>query len=275
MNPASAPKREDDDWIRYIATLDAKLQVYSPKYTFLLSYFFTNCVLFFFPAVDEYLNWPEHGFLSIVICVGRGFGRVLNLNVALLFILASRKTLGFLRNTVVGTILPIDEAMPELHSFIAYACFAAATIHGVCHCIASTGMNLWAPGFGKNTWCIVSGYVIFSLYGLIVATSMAYMRRRRFEVFLHVHMFGSLLFIPIICLHGFYNAKPYSYKWVLGPAMLYLFDKLARKMSENQASVRIHVDSNQRKVTCSGGIGTRHAGGRNSFSFLHCQKHFY
>lgn len=255
MNQAGAPTGGSDDYIRYIATFDAKLQVYSPKYTFLLSYFLGNIVLFLFPAVDEYLSWQEHGYLSWIICIGRGWGRILNLNIALLFFLASKKTLDLLRNTVISAILPIDEAMPELHSYIGYMCFGAATIHGACHCIASVGLKLWEVGFGKRTWCVVSGFIIFAMYGLMIVTSMSAMRKLKYEVFIYVHLFGSLLFIPLICFHGFYHSKLYSYKWVVGPATLYILDKLAGKLSENHASVRIHVDSKQKRLTCDAGIG--------------------
>lgn len=255
MVSPSVASSASDDGIRFIAIFDAKLQVYSPKYTFLLSYILTTCVLFFFSAVDEYFNWPEDAFLAWILCIARGFGHVLNFNIALIFLLASKKTLGLLRNTVIGAVLPIDEAMPELHSFIGYVSFVSAVIHGTFHYIAALGRNLWAPGFGKWTWCIVSGFIVLALFGTIVATAMRPMRKRNFEAFIRAHLVGATLFIPLICLHGFYNGKLYSFKWILGPAIIYVLDKCLRKWSEHQASVRIHVDSAYRNMVYGGDIG--------------------
>lgn len=255
MAPPSVASRASDEGIRFIAILDAKLQVYSSKYTFLLSYLLTNIVLFFFAAVDEFFNWPNDPLLAWSLCIARGFGFVLNMNVALIFILASKKTLGVLRNTVLGAVLPIDQAMPEMHSLVGYVSFLSAALHGTFHCIGALAGNLWAPGFGKWTSCVVSGFVLFSLLGAIVATALRPMRRRNFELFIRTHIMGATLFIPLLCLHGFYNGKIYSYKWSIVPAFVYLLDRLIRKRSENQASVRIHVDSVYQNLVYGNNIG--------------------
>lgn len=255
MVPPSVASKARDEGIRFIAIFDAKLQVYSPKYTFLLSYLLTNIVLFFFAAVDEFFNWPKDSLLAWSLCIARGFGYVLNLNVALIFLLASKMTLGLLRNTVLAAILPIDQAMPDLHSLVGYVSFVSAVLHGTFHCLGALAGNLWEPGFGKWTWCVVSGFILLSMFGSIIATAMLPMRQRNFELFMRMHLMGATLFLPLICLHGFYNGKLYSYKWIIVPAIIYLLDRLIRKRSENQESVRIHVDSVYQNLVYGGDIG--------------------
>lgn len=244
-----------DDAIHFIAVSDARLLVYSPKYTFMLSYFLTVVVMFFLGAVEEHFRWPNDPLRAWTIPVARGFGYILNLNIALEFLLASRMALSLLRNTVLGTVLPIDQAMPAFHVFVGYVSFVAAVLHGIFHCIGGIIRNMWTPGFGKWTWCVVTGLVLLSLFALMLITAVKPMRNANFERFMYVHLVGAALFFPLICLHGFYTGDLYTYKWVVGPAVIYVVDRVVRKLSENSASVLIQVNTDSDDLVFEGDIG--------------------
>lgn len=250
--------RSSDEGIRIIATLDAKLQVYSPTYTFILCYLLANIVLFFFGAVDEYNRWDDDLLRAWTIGIARGCGNTLNLNIALEFLLASRMTLSKLRNSIFGAVLPIDRAMPELHSLIGYVSIISAVLHGIFHSIAGLSRGMWQPGFGGWTWCFATGLVLLSLFSVMVTTAMKPMRHKNFERFINVHLVGAFLFFPLICIHGFYNGSLYSYKWVVGPVLVYVVDRFVRKRSENTTSVNVKVSQDYDNLVYDRDIGTLH-----------------
>lgn len=254
MPDPTATLQAKNDAIHAIAVSDARLQVYSSKYTFMLSYFLTNIVLFFMGAVNEYLRWPDDPLRAWTISIARGFGIMLNLNIAMEFLLASKMTLSVLRNSILGAVLPIDQAMPALHTFVGYVSFTAAVFHGLFHSIGGMARSMWTPGFGKWTWCVATGFVLLGLFLLMLLTAAKPMRNANFERFINVHLVGVTLFFPLICLHGFYNGDLYTYKWVVGPASIYVVDRIVRKLAVNAASVRVEVESKSDELCNRGDI---------------------
>lgn len=254
MPDSTATLQAKNDAIHAIAVSDARLQVYSPKYTFMLCYFLTNVTIFFMGAADEHSRWPNDPLRAWTISIARGFGYLLNINIAMEFLLASKMILSVLRNSVLGAVLPIDQAMPALHTFVGYVSFTAAVLHGIFHSIGGMARNMWTPGFGKWTWCVVTGFVLLSLFLLMLLTAAKPMRNANFERFINVHLVGVTLFFPLICLHGFYNGNLYTYKWVVGPAFIYVMDRVVRKLFVNSASVRIQVNSESEELVNGGDI---------------------
>lgn len=256
MNSSSgdSQRKGNDNTLRFLASIDAKLQSYSPKYTFILSYCLANIVLFFFAAVKEFKRWEEP-LLSWFVAIGRGFGFILNLNTAFLVLLACRKTFTILRTTAIGTLLPLDCVMPELHSVVGIFSFLSAVLHGVFHTVGGISGDFWHPGFGKWTYCFITGIVLLSLFLVITATSSKCVRQAHYETFVQVHLIGAVVFIPLFVLHGFYDGVLYSYRWVLGPISMYCIDKFITIFTQNSASCYVRVGSECRHYPQEGELG--------------------
>jgi len=255
MSSDQIPTKKADSALRSIATFDSKLLCYSPHYTFVLCYVLTNVVLFFIAAVEEYQRWPSDALVRWTIAVARGSGSTLNLNIALIVFLACRATMGALRTSPLSTILPIDQAMPELHSLVGYVSFGSAATHTLFHCIAGLSRGFWAPGFGKWTWLFITGVLLVLLFALMVATAVPPARRKNFERFINVHLYGAVLFVLLFFFHGFHRGKLYSWRWIVGPSLLYVADRLYRTYNQNSAAVHIRLGSSRRSLIFGEDIG--------------------
>lgn len=166
-----------------LTELDALLSVYSASVTFLLSFILANIVLFSFGAVEEHGRW-EGALRSWGIGIARGFGYCLNLNVVLILLLACRATLTALRKTILNVVIPFDKAMPLYHSFCGYSTLVCAILHAAGH---SSGFpkNMWAiTGFLGWRYCVITGFVLFSILSVLVLFASKPMRDKNFELFL-------------------------------------------------------------------------------------------
>ncbi|CAN8077150.1 unnamed protein product [Agarophyton chilense] len=256
MNPTvpDDPQTKREKALRILASIDARLQCYSPTYTFLLSYCLGNIVLFFFAAVKEYENWKDDAFVAWTVAIARGTGFILNLNIAIVILLASRKTLTFLRSTPISSLLPLDHAMPEMHTFVAVFSFALAILHGILHSVAGITRKFWAPGFGKWTYCFATGCTLVVIFVTIFVTAVPPARRTNFERFIHVHFVGAALFLPLLMLHGFYDGVIYTYRWILAPTLIYCVDKFISFGFQNKASLYVRVGAECRNSFQGGEI---------------------
>lgn len=177
-----------------LTELDALLSVYSASATFLLSFVLANIVLFSFGFATEYGRW-EDPLRSWGIGIARGFGYCLNLNVALILILACRATLTALRRTVLNVVIPFDKAMPLYHSFCGYSTLVCAIMHAAGHSVGFA-RNMWSiTGYLGWRYCIITGSVLFSVLSLMVIFAYKPMRDKNFERFIAryglLHSFSS------------------------------------------------------------------------------------
>lgn len=253
--PADTSDTKNDRTLRLIASLDARLQCYSPMYTLFLSYALLNLVLFFFAAVKEFLKREEDPFLAWTIGIARGTGFLLNFNIALVVILAARKTITLLRITPIGAVLPLDSAMPEMHSVVGSFSFVCAVLHTIFHLIAGLIRNFWKPGFGNWTYLFITGTLLVLLFTFILITAVKPARRAHFQRFINIHLCGGVLFLVLILLHGFDNGVLYTYKWLVCPIIIYTIDRFVRVISQNKASLYVRVGQECSHLVYGGGIG--------------------
>lgn len=229
---------------RSIARLDVSLSVYSNIVTFVLAYVLTLLVLFCFGAAGEYGRWPNDKHRAFAIGAARGFGYALNLNVALVIILASKGVLTMLRRTALNAVIPFDKAMPKFHALVGYVTFFCACMHGVCHSIGGFPRGMWAlSDFGEWRYCVATGLVLLIVFSIMVSTAVKRIRDANFERFIYVHLIGAAMFFVLLTLHGFYLGKFYTYKWIAGPCGLYIIDRVHRKMKEKAGTVFIRVNT--------------------------------
>lgn len=194
--------KESRSFAHYLASLDAKLSLYSSTYTIIFVFALSNIVAFFFEAVPEYHRRGQDKFLAWLIGISRGCGNVLNLNFALVILLGARYTFTWLRATPLNLIIPFDKAMPHFHVAVASTSLGFAVVHCLLHLIAGLSRGSWAKGFGKWTWSFVTGMVLSVAFVAIVITSIKSRRKKSFETFYYTHLIGAILTYLLLILHG-------------------------------------------------------------------------
>lgn len=73
----------------------------------------------------------------------------------------------------------------------------------------------------------------------MVVTAGQNWRSKNFTVFYAIHNAGALFFFIMLCLHGMYNGKPYTFQWVLGPMALYAIDRGVRRMATSKVALEL------------------------------------
>lgn len=133
----------------------AQVESYLSSNSFILIFLFVYVnalfLMYVWGARDEYAHQKGHD-RRWAITIARGFGYTLNLNCALVILLAARLSFTLLRETALNLILPFDKTFPAFHIVVGY-CIAGAVIgHGVFHMIWIIVWNGWGPGIWGVTW---------------------------------------------------------------------------------------------------------------------------
>lgn len=205
--PPQNPKTSTDleharTFAQHLASLDAKLSLCSSKHTITLVYTLSNIIAFFFEAIPEYHRNGNDKLAAWVIGVARGCGNVLNLNFALIILMAARYSLTLLRTTPLNLVVPFDQVMPDFHMAIAILSFVVASLHSIMHLIVGFMRGTWAAGFGKWTYSFATGVLLTIACSAMGITSLEHVRRQRFEVFYYSHISGAVLGYILLILHG-------------------------------------------------------------------------
>lgn len=175
--------------------------------------------------------------------IARGFGFVLNFYCQSVILLASRLLLTALRSTALSAFLPMDQAMPAFHIVVGYAITVSAILHTIFHLIAGLTPGVqgigWAPGWGGWTHAAVTGFFLLFILGIMVASSLPAVRRRRFELFYVLHIYLAALFFGLFIFHAMLSGRLYSWKWVAGPLAIYAVDRIARTLTTHRGNVKM------------------------------------
>jgi predicted ferric reductase len=221
------------------AVLEAKFMANGPIYTVLLTFVLANIILFGHGLV---LEAEQHSnFKRYTTTIARGCGYMLNLNVGLILLVASRSTMTMLRNTPLNMLIPFDSLMPGAHMFLGYVCFLSGVFHGIFHFIPGVIAHSWQGGLFKWTYEICTGFTMLTIFSVMLFFTRRKIRTLKFEVFYHVHLAGAVLFFSLLSMHGLLFGKPYTWKWFLPFVILYIADRIYRKLLERQIVLGIDL----------------------------------
>ena len=173
------------------------------------------------------------------IAVARGFGYVLNLNTALVILLAARLFLTSLRSSPLHWILPLDKAFPMIHIVVGYVIAISVLFHAGFHMAWICGWNTWERGLWGFTMSAVTGWALFAVFLVMFIMSRPTIRKNYFRAFYITHLVGAFLFFGLLVFHGMYRRKPETYKYIVGPLVIYLIDRIIRKLKV--ATVDLHL----------------------------------
>lgn len=224
------------------ARVESYLSSHAFVFIFLITYVNAVALMFFWGARDEYVHTTTPT-MRWFITVARGWGYTLNLNCALVILLASRLTFTLIRETPLNMIIPFDKSFPAFHIIVGYVILLAAILHGIFHLIWIIGWNRWGAGLWGVNMCVSTGFILLSIFILMVSTSQPKTRSNKFELFYFIHLTGAFLFFVLLLFHGVYNGVPYTYKWITGPLIVYSIDRIIRRLRVINSYIQLSRDN--------------------------------
>jgi predicted ferric reductase len=213
--------------------------------------------------VERYLYYrferPDvFGLLGHGVTWARSCGAALKLCGSAIMITMLRNLLSIVRETWVGTYLPIFDKHIEWHKAIAWMIALYATGHSMAHYVNFYNLSLQTPALLVQLKVLppgstetpsayhmlwgtlpgVTGHIIILCMILMYTTAVSSVRRKHFELFWYTHHL-FIVFFFCICIHGGLGIlEPANFwMWWAGPALLYLMERILRRVRGSQNAV--------------------------------------
>lgn len=232
---------------RVSARIEATLSTHGFTALFLVIYGLSVALMFlwgFWTEFDSPKNIENEPLLfRWLIGCARGAGYTLNLNTALVLLLASRLFLTALRDTALGDVLPLDKSFPVLHIVVAYTILASLFIHVPFHFAWIGNFNRWTPGLWQFNMSVATGVALMLVFGILFVFARPWMRKKHFRVFYIVHLTGAFLFFSLLIFHGMYNGRPETYKYVIPPLIIYILDRIIRLTNMSTHNLELSAEN--------------------------------
>lgn len=228
---------------RESARIEASLSTHAITLMFLIIYAISVLMMFLWGLHTELVKEVSVRSLlkRILIGTARGAGYTLNLNCALVILLAARLFLTALRNTPFADFLPLDIAFPSLHIAVAYVIVASLFIHISFHFSWIIKFSGWQGGLWQANMTVATGIALTLVFLTMLIFARPTMRTKRFKLFYFVHIIGAILFFTLLIFHGMYDGKPETYKYIAGPLFIYLVDRVIRWWKASAHSISLSV----------------------------------
>lgn len=238
---------------RWSAQLESFLSTHAFEVVFGTIYALANVFQFVWGAHDEFHYNPSRPLLfKYLIAVARGAGYSLNLNCALIILLACRLVLTTVRETPLHNVLPLDRAFPDAHVVVGGLICVGVAIHVPFHFGWLIRFNAWDTfGLWSFSMSVAVGVPLLLTLVAMLVTALPWFREHYFHLFYLSHIVGATIFFPLLLLHGMYRKEPETYKWVLGPMILYMADRVARRVKISSADLSL---SGRNAIRRSGSI---------------------
>ncbi|XP_014476938.1 PREDICTED: dual oxidase 2-like isoform X2 [Dinoponera quadriceps] len=239
-------KYSDDYWypiMKYLA--NKRMQIFwACLYTLLLLGIFAERIYYY------YIEREHSGLRRILgygLTVTRGAASAMMFTYSTLLLMMCHNTITFLRTTVLQFYIPFDSAI-DMHKYIACWALAFTVLHIIGH-----GFNFYhistqtaddlsclfrnyfhatheLPKF--HYWCWgtmtgITGILITIVTGLIFICSLPMVRKAFYHWFSFIHSLYPVFYILMV-LHGSGRLvqEPYFHYFFLGPAILFILDKV-------------------------------------------------
>mmetsp|Transcript_14626 Transcript_14626/g.34177 ORF Transcript_14626/g.34177 Transcript_14626/m.34177 type:complete len:973 (+) Transcript_14626:10-2928(+) len=173
----------------------------------------------------EYGRYDD--FRRFTMPVGRAFGQLLKLDCALVLLPINRGLLSALRRSLLSRVLPISRAR-ELHMLLGKVIAVSVGVHGggqlLNYSLRYNEPSQWTTGVFGLQQVFGTGIILTVVLTIMVATSIARVRRASFRSFMWAHQ----LYIPfqmLLIFHGVQHAVPTYYLFLLVPGFLLFLDR--------------------------------------------------
>lgn len=215
---------------RLSARGEAILSTYAVNILFFITYGISVVLMFLWGLQSELSTKLERERLyDWIIGIGRGAGYILNFNTALVILLASRLFLTALRDTAFASGLPLDKAFPKLHVIVGYTIFFTLFIHVPFHFVWIIKYNEWEAGLWNVNMTVATGSCLLLVFLAMFIFAQVGFRKNKFRLFYNVHLVGAFLFFGLLIFHGMYYFDPETYKYISGPIIIYVADRIIRR----------------------------------------------
>lgn len=149
-------------------------------------------------------------------------GAALNFNGALILVPMLRHLLGIIRQSTIGGLVPVDEAI-AFHKLVGHALMGFAAVHTVAHLLNYTTLPEAMTFYLFQTHAGLTGVLLLVVFLVMCVCALEFVRRSgRFELFYFTH-FGFVLWFILALMHG-----PVFWQWVLLPVLGYVLERLIR-----------------------------------------------
>lgn len=213
-------------------TLSAKIENFLCTYAFtvstLLLYTNANVLMFLWGGYEEFMH-TKRPIMRWLIAIARGFGYTLNLNCGLVILLACRTLLTQMRDIkALNIIFPFDKAFPGFHKVVGFSIVLAVIGHAIFHFAWIIKFQGFRWGIWQTNMCVITGILLTMIMAGMSALGFESQRRKHFREIFAFHIWGATLFFPLLILHGQFRAKPYTWKWIVLPLLIYVGDRASR-----------------------------------------------
>lgn len=217
---------------QFSARAEAILSTYAVTILFFITYGISVGLMFLWGLYSELsakIDPDRELLFDWLIGTARGAGYILNFNTALVILLASRLFITALRDTAFATALPLDKAFPKLHVVVGYTILLTLFIHVPFHFAWLGRFNGWAAGLWNFNMTVATGIALLLVFIVMFVYARPKIRKDHFRLFYAVHLVGAFLFFLLLIFHGMYYADPETYKYISGPIVIYIFDRIIRR----------------------------------------------
>ncbi len=153
----------------------------------------------------------------------------------------------YLRRTALNMIVPFDKAMPAMHSIIGNVLALATVVHVVFQSANYYVNNLWyhrlAYGIFGFRSVLITGLFLLVIIAAMRITSLASVRRKKYEFFFWTHNAGFVIYFVLLVIHGVRNRIPMTYRYIGVPVIIYFIDRALRFSREKGSKLEINRDS--------------------------------
>lgn len=212
---------------------ESALSTHGCLYTFSFLYAVTNVLVFLQGAYHE--AGRHEDFQRYATAMARGAGGLINLNSAIVLLLASRSALGFLRATPLHLVLPIDKAMPEMHRVVGSIILLASIVHVVHHIPVYAKKDVWSPGLSGFTSLFITGLLLSGSMLIIYFVARPTVLHESYELFHRTHIGGAVVYYALLVIHGNHRSSPSTWKFIIGPVLIYVCDVAFRSLREKKS----------------------------------------
>lgn len=231
------------------ARLEAYLSTNAFEILFTVVFLLSQIFMFLWGARKEFVHVrdnianPGEDAFKWLIAFARGAGYTLNLNSALILLLASRLLLTRLRETGWHKILPLDKSFPGAHIAVGYAIIVGICIHVPFHFAWLIAYNEWDRFYlWSFTMTVILGVPLAITFLTMFVTAQPGFRRQRFRMFYVIHMLGAVFYCVIILLHGMFRKQPETYKYITAFIIIYVADRFLRRRKESTSFIELAVN---------------------------------
>eukprot|EP00029_Vermamoeba_vermiformis_P007563 TRINITY_DN3305_c0_g2_i1.p1 TRINITY_DN3305_c0_g2~~TRINITY_DN3305_c0_g2_i1.p1 ORF type:complete len:668 (+),score=124.67 TRINITY_DN3305_c0_g2_i1:86-2089(+) len=209
--------------------------------------------------------------LGYGLTIARACGAGLKLTGSVILITMCRNFLSRVRETFVGTYLPVLDKHIDWHKAIAWIIAIYATAHTMAHAVNFQNLSLLdletlkainvatpditeRPTLVRLWWGTVpgfTGHVVLTCMVLMYSTAVSSVRRHKkmFELFWFSHHLFIVFFVAL-CIHGAQGVlEPANFwMWWAGPGLLYLMERVTRGVRKNQDTIILQAIAHKSQV---------------------------